>query len=45
MLTPISGDPAQALFKLIDAPEDNDDVQTVFGNEDGPEAKLEKLLG
>jgi len=45
VLTPISGEPAQALFKLIDALEDNDDVQTVFGNEDGPEAKLEKLLG
>ena len=44
-LTAITGEPAQALFKLIDALEDNDDVQTVFGNEDIPEAELEKLIG
>jgi YebC/PmpR family DNA-binding regulatory protein len=41
--TPITGEPAAALLKLIDALDDNDDVQTVFGNEDIPEAELEKL--
>jgi YebC/PmpR family DNA-binding regulatory protein len=44
-LTPITGEPAAALFKLLDVLEDNDDVQTVFGNEDIPDAELEKLMG
>ena len=35
--TPISGDPAKSLIKLIDALEDNDDVQLVFSNEDLPD--------
>lgn len=43
VLTPISGEPAASLMKLFDALEDNDDVQTVFGNEDIPEAELERL--
>lgn len=42
-LTPITGEPAGALLKLIEALEDNDDVQNVFGNEDIPEAELERL--
>lgn len=42
-LTPISGEPAAALFKLFDALEDNDDVQNVYGNEDIPDAELAKL--
>jgi YebC/PmpR family DNA-binding regulatory protein len=44
-LTPLTGEPAAALLKLIDALEDNDDVQCVFGNEDIPEAELERLTG
>ncbi len=31
-LTPVTGEAAQTLMKLVDALEDNDDVQTVFGN-------------
>jgi len=44
-LAPVSGDTAAALLRLIDVLEDNDDVQTVFGNEDIPEAELERLAG
>jgi YebC/PmpR family DNA-binding regulatory protein len=36
---------AAALFKLIDALEDNDDVQAVFDNSDIPDALAEKLAG
>jgi YebC/PmpR family DNA-binding regulatory protein len=42
-LTPVSGDAAATLIKLIDALEDDDDVQNVYSNEDIPEAELEKL--
>ena len=42
-LTPISGDAAATLMKLIDALEDDDDVQNVYSNEDIAEAELEKL--
>ncbi len=41
--TPISGDAAATLFKLIDALEDEDDVQNVWSNEDIPEDELAKL--
>ena len=34
---------AQTLFKLIDALDDDDDVQTVWGNYDVPDAVMEKL--
>ena len=34
---------AQTLFKLIDALDDDDDVQTVWGNYDIPDAVMEKL--
>jgi YebC/PmpR family DNA-binding regulatory protein len=43
VLTPISGEAAAALLKLIDTLEDNDDVQLVYGNEDIPEAELLRL--
>lgn len=43
-LAPISGEPAAALLKLIDVLEDNDDVQNVFGNEDIPDAELDRLM-
>ena len=43
--TPVSGVTAQTLLKLVDALEDNDDVQTVTGNFDIPEALMEKLAG
>ncbi len=34
---------AQTLFNLVDALEDDDDVQTVWGNYDVPDAVMEKL--
>ena len=40
VLTPISGEPAADLLELIDTLEDNDDVQTVYGNEDIAEEEL-----
>ena len=39
----VRGDDAQQLMKLIDALEEDDDVQTVWGNYDVPEEELEKL--
>jgi YebC/PmpR family DNA-binding regulatory protein len=42
-LTPITGDAAATLLKLIDALDDDDDVQNVYSNEDIAEAELEKL--
>ena len=42
-LTPITGEAAATLMKLIDALEDDDDVQNVYSNEDISEAELEKL--
>jgi YebC/PmpR family DNA-binding regulatory protein len=42
-LTPVSGDPAATLMKLIDALEDDDDVQNVYTNEDIPAEELERL--
>lgn len=42
-LTPVSGDAAASLIKLLDTLEDNDDVQTVVGNFDIDSAELEKL--
>ena len=37
------GDDAATLMKLIDTLEEDDDVQTVWGNYDVPEDELEKL--
>ena len=42
-LTPVSGEAAATLMKLIDGLEDDDDVQNVYSNEDIAEAELEKL--
>ena len=39
----VRGDEAQTLMKLIDALEEDDDVQTVWGNYDVPEDELERL--
>ncbi len=39
----VRGDDAAQLMKLIDALEEDDDVQTVWGNYDVPEDELEKL--
>ena len=41
--TPVTGDAAATLMKLIEALEDDDDVQNVYSNEDIPEDELEKL--
>jgi YebC/PmpR family DNA-binding regulatory protein len=42
-LTPIAGDTAQDLLKLIDALDDNDDVQHVIGNYDISDEDMEKF--
>jgi YebC/PmpR family DNA-binding regulatory protein len=42
---PVAGDDAAKLVKLIDALEDDDDVQSVFGNYAIDEAELERLTG
>lgn len=42
-LTPLSGDAAATLMKLIESLEDDDDVQNVYSNEDIPAEELEKL--
>src|SRR3954469_6358893 len=39
----VRGDDAQLLLKLLDALEEDDDVQTVWGNEKVPDEELEKL--
>jgi YebC/PmpR family DNA-binding regulatory protein len=39
----VRGDDAASLMKLIDALEDDDDVQTVWGNYDVPDEELERL--
>jgi YebC/PmpR family DNA-binding regulatory protein len=44
-LTPVEGDPVGTLMKLIDALEDDDDVQNVYGNYDVSDADLEKFAG
>ncbi|MBV8060764.1 MAG: YebC/PmpR family DNA-binding transcriptional regulator [Alphaproteobacteria bacterium] len=41
--TPVTGEPAAALVKLIDVLEDNDDVQNVYGNHAIDAAEWEKL--
>jgi YebC/PmpR family DNA-binding regulatory protein len=42
---PVSGDAATSLVKLLDALDDDDDVQNVFGNYAIDEAELERLAG
>ena len=39
----VRGDDAQLLLKLMDALEEDDDVQTVWGNEKVPDEELAKL--
>jgi YebC/PmpR family DNA-binding regulatory protein len=41
--TTVVGDDAATLMKLLDALEEDDDVQTVWGNYDVPDEELEKL--
>jgi YebC/PmpR family DNA-binding regulatory protein len=43
--TPVSGDDAARLVKLLDALDDDDDVQNVFGNYAIDERELERLAG
>jgi len=45
LLTPITGDAAASLLKLIDVLEDSDDVQNVTANYDIAADELEKLSG
>jgi YebC/PmpR family DNA-binding regulatory protein len=42
-LTPIDGEAAESLFKLIDVLEDNDDVQNVYANFEASDELMEKL--
>ncbi|WP_309090883.1 YebC/PmpR family DNA-binding transcriptional regulator [Phenylobacterium sp.] len=44
-LTPVSGDAAATLMKLVEALEDEDDVQNVYFNADISAEELEKLAG
>ena len=44
-LTPVTGDPVRTLMKLIDAINDDDDVQNVFANFDISDEELEALGG
>ena len=44
-LTPLSGDSVATLMKLIEALEDDDDIQTVYSNADISAEDLEKLAG
>lgn len=43
--TPVSGDAAASVMKLIDALDDDDDVQNVFANYDISEDEMAKLAG
>ena len=43
--TPISGDAAATLVKLLETLDDDDDVQNVYSNEDIDAAELESLAG
>jgi YebC/PmpR family DNA-binding regulatory protein len=43
VMTPLSGDPVATLMKLIEALEDDDDVQNVYSNADISAEDLEKL--
>jgi YebC/PmpR family DNA-binding regulatory protein len=43
--TPVTGDAAASLVKLIDALDDDDDVQNVFGNYDISDEDMAKLAG
>ena len=44
-LTPVASDDAGTLFKLIDALDDDDDVQNVFSNADVSDEDLARLAG
>jgi len=44
-LTPVSGDAAATVIKLLDALDEDDDVQNVYSNEDIPEDELAGLEG
>ena len=44
-LTPVASDDATTLFKLIDALDDDDDVQNVFTNADFSDEDLARLAG
>jgi transcriptional/translational regulatory protein YebC/TACO1 len=41
--TPVAGDAAGSLMKLLETLDDDDDVQNVYSNEDIDAAELEKL--
>jgi YebC/PmpR family DNA-binding regulatory protein len=43
--TPITGDAASTLMKLLEVLDDDDDVQNVYSNEDIDAAELESLVG
>ncbi len=43
--TPVTGDAAATLVKLLDALDDDDDVQNVYGNYEIDESELASLAG
>jgi transcriptional/translational regulatory protein YebC/TACO1 len=43
--TPVAGEQAQTLMKLMDALDDDDDVQNVFANFEMSDEELERLGG
>lgn len=43
--TPVEGDKAETLFKMVEVLEDSDDVQTVYANFDISEDELKRLAG
>ena len=44
-LTPVSSDDATTLMKLLDALDDDDDVQNVFSNEELSDEDMARLAG
>jgi YebC/PmpR family DNA-binding regulatory protein len=44
-LSPVEGDPAEGLMKLLDALDDYDDTQNVWANYDISDAEMERLTG
>jgi len=43
--TPVTGEAAATLMKLLESLDDEDDVQNVYSNEDIDPVELEKLAG
>jgi transcriptional/translational regulatory protein YebC/TACO1 len=44
-MSPVEGKQAETLMKMIDALEDNDDVQNVHANFDISDEEMERIMG